>query len=210
MGGVEQSVREYADLGSWDKVAREIEEYDTMNYDTPTAPAVYVLGLLGYLNAGDCNGARYLYRRLPSSIQRDETVAAVADIARSLWQGDTMQAQTLLANRTWAEEFLSATKSLQERLQRQSIRVLSSAYSRISVQRVMESLGADKARAIALAAEAGLRYSEEEDAFVSAGNKAELRANRTQGVDAIHAVAETALFLEEQAVSRLGRPPPRT
>ena len=112
MSAVEQSVEEYAGLGCWEKVVRETEEYDSMNYDSPAPPSVYVLALLGHLVNGDCDGARFLYKRLPQIVLSDETVVAVGTVVRTLWQGDAVQAQVLLSTQTWPEAFAFGVRDL--------------------------------------------------------------------------------------------------
>ena len=79
--------------------------------------------------------------------------------------------------------------------------ILAAAYAEISTRRVCDSLGAERAEAIALAEKAGMAYDADADVLRAAPHAATTAAARDEpnshGVSAIRSVTETALLLEQ-------------
>eukprot|EP01059_Diplonema_ambulator_P005687 TRINITY_DN1546_c0_g1_i1.p1 TRINITY_DN1546_c0_g1~~TRINITY_DN1546_c0_g1_i1.p1 ORF type:complete len:211 (+),score=43.12 TRINITY_DN1546_c0_g1_i1:270-902(+) len=199
MGDVEIRVFKYVDLGSWDKVTREIEEHDSMHYDKPAPPVVYAVGLLAYLVSGDLNSARFLYKRLKPEIQNDLDVAAAWRVGKAMWKDDMAGAHKGLEEYSWAANFMTLVVSLQAELRERTVTLLRTVYTNIPVKQVEARLNLSRDDVLKLARSIQWEHDTESDSLLGGRPSSVCAVKGSQGISAVDTVVRNAFFLEQLA-----------
>eukprot|EP01064_Diplonema_japonicum_P019077 TRINITY_DN27788_c0_g1_i1.p1 TRINITY_DN27788_c0_g1~~TRINITY_DN27788_c0_g1_i1.p1 ORF type:complete len:202 (+),score=59.78 TRINITY_DN27788_c0_g1_i1:46-651(+) len=200
MSDMEIRVFKYVELGSWDKVAREIEEHDSMHYDKPATGAVYAVGMLAYLVCGDLNSARFLYKRLSQSLQRDVDVTAVWKIVKALWNEEMPAAHEALAKHPWAGSFTTLVVALQAEIREKTLTLLRAVYITIPVSEAAQMLCIPREEVIELAKSVNWTHDAATDSFTEPLTRDPSEtAKGPQGIEAVNTVVRNALFLEQLA-----------
>eukprot|EP01060_Flectonema_neradi_P007147 TRINITY_DN14975_c0_g2_i1.p1 TRINITY_DN14975_c0_g2~~TRINITY_DN14975_c0_g2_i1.p1 ORF type:complete len:202 (+),score=46.07 TRINITY_DN14975_c0_g2_i1:58-663(+) len=201
MTDIHEDVMNYAKVGCWDKVTREIEEFDLRRGSTYAPKPVCVFGIFGYLILNDLENATLFWKRLPLEYKSDENINQVRGVVAALTENDVAKAHQLLAAE-WNPEVTVAVTSLQSSLRTRTMKLLPSAYSVIRAAKAESLLGVTKEELTLLASQASWEYDTETDAYKFKQIEEVNAIEGANGVEAVEAVAKHALFLEQFANPR--------
>ncbi|KAI6701690.1 hypothetical protein NL676_016014 [Syzygium grande] len=102
----------------------------------------YAIHLLGHIYADDISSARFLWKSIPSSIKENQPeVGAAWKIGQHLWTRDYAAVHEAIRGFDWSQEVRGLVASFAEQYTKRMFRLLSSAYSTISLQDAALFLG---------------------------------------------------------------------
>ena len=164
MTDILEDVMKYARVGCWDKVTREIEEFDLRRGKQFAPKEVCAFGIFGYLILNDLENAKLFWKRLPMDYKSDIRINQLRAVVGALIENDTAKAHQLLAG-DWDVQLAVGAAALQSSLRTRTMKLLPSAYSVIRATKAMSMLGVTKEELSLLASQASWLYESETDAF---------------------------------------------
>eukprot|EP01126_Amoeba_proteus_P043599 TRINITY_DN4793_c0_g2_i3.p1 TRINITY_DN4793_c0_g2~~TRINITY_DN4793_c0_g2_i3.p1 ORF type:complete len:223 (+),score=31.61 TRINITY_DN4793_c0_g2_i3:145-813(+) len=152
----------------------------------------YSVHLLAYLIENDLENARFLWKRIPSEIKKnDPQLLAVWEIFKQMWYRDYAALYVSLNAYTWDELHEVLITKLTEEFKRRTLELISRAFDEISITSLSLYLGVSSEEAVAIAQSVG--WTEKNGFFVP------VRANTKVSVgDAgnLQSLAEFVVYLE--------------
>jgi len=116
----------------------------------------YSIHLLGHIYTQDINSARFLWKRMPSSVKESQPeVVAVWKIGQCMWTHDYAGAHGALHSFTWSAEVQQIITALSDSYTKRAFELLLAAYSTISVADTAQFLGMSKEDALAYTLQRG-------------------------------------------------------
>ncbi|XP_015918967.1 COP9 signalosome complex subunit 8 [Parasteatoda tepidariorum] len=128
------SIQQFLDLGV------ELEKQELMAPDGIASPQLYGQLLAIYLLQNDLPNAKYLWKRIPRNVKEENPeVAKVWNIGQKLWTCDSDVYVAL--NEEWPEHLKPIITAILETTRSRALRLVSKAYSSISVEKLSSFLG---------------------------------------------------------------------
>lgn len=116
----------------------------------------YCIHLLGHIYTQDINSARFLWKRLPSSVKESQPeVVAVWKIGQCMWTHDYAGVHGALHSFNWSPEVQQIITALSDSYTKRAFELLLAAYSTISVADTAQFLGMSKEDALAYTLQRG-------------------------------------------------------
>lgn len=109
----------------------------------------YTIHLLGHIYISDLNSARFLWKRIPETVKQSQPeVAAAWKIGQCLWTYDYAGVHDALQSYTWSPAVQQVITAFREDYLIKNMKLLSTAYSTISVSNAAKCLGLTEAETI--------------------------------------------------------------
>uniref|UniRef100_A0A0D6R5X1 CSN8/PSMD8/EIF3K domain-containing protein n=1 Tax=Araucaria cunninghamii TaxID=56994 RepID=A0A0D6R5X1_ARACU len=116
----------------------------------------YSIHLLGHIYIQDINSARFLWKRIPSSVKESQPeLAAVWKIGQCMWTHDYPGVHCALCDFNWSPEVQQIINALSESYTKKVFELLLAAYSTISVVDTARFLGMTEEDAISYTLQEG-------------------------------------------------------
>lgn len=116
----------------------------------------YSIHLLGHIYIQDINSARFLWKRIPSSVKESQLeVVAVWKIGQCMWTHDYAGVHGALQSFNWSPEVQHIITALSDSYTKRAFELLLAAYSTISVADTAQFLGMSKEDALAYTLQRG-------------------------------------------------------
>jgi CSN8/PSMD8/EIF3K family len=103
----------------------------------------------------DLRGARFLWRRLPTSAREEADVATAWSLGQALWRGDRPQFYSTAAAHPWTATHAPLVARLVSRVRDDAFALISRAYSAIAADKAAAMLGLTVDNAVTECAKAG-------------------------------------------------------
>ena len=94
---------------------------------------VYSAQILCFLVADQINDARFCWKRVPRNLAGSEEIQGVRGLLEALWEKDYVRFHGLTQSRQWSDLLSSLVAALVEATRSRTIRVVSEAYTTISL-----------------------------------------------------------------------------
>eukprot|EP00249_Psilotum_nudum_P015079 c25155_g2_i1 orf=259-867(-) len=109
----------------------------------------YSIHLIGYIYVSDMNGARFLWKRIPTSVKQSQPeLVAVWKIGQCMWMHDYAGVHEALRGYNWGQDIQPLVAAVAEDYSKRMCKLLSTAYSTISVDDAAAFLGLTHSEAI--------------------------------------------------------------
>ena len=114
---------------------------------------VYTAQIVCYLITGRLNEARFCWKRVPQSLLGDTEMQAVQKVVQTLWEKDYAGFHKSIADHPWGELLLPLMPTLADETRSRVERIVSKAYTTISVETLMSMLAYSHEKVLQLASE---------------------------------------------------------
>jgi len=126
---------------------------DCENFELDSAQSgiipMYSVHLLGYLITDDLVNARFLWKRIPKEIKKnDQEIVAIWNIGKALWNEDHFQFYQHLESYKWGPLTSTLVDILKEKYRQRTFELLSNAYSIVSIDTISQHLGLSRENTI--------------------------------------------------------------
>lgn len=102
----------------------------------------YVIHLLGYIYVSDLSSARFLWKRIPANVKQNHPeLIAAWKIGQCMWTYDHAGVHEALRSYSWSPAVKQLVAAIAEDYSRRIMKLLSTAYSTISVSDAARFLG---------------------------------------------------------------------
>jgi len=119
-------------------------------------PAPYAIHLLAYLEVGDLDSARFLWKRVPADVKKsDPEIAAAWAIGQRIWLSDYPAVYEAIKSFHWRPAVAQLVAILEESFRRRTFELVSKAFSVISTKSLALYLGLSVADALRFAESKG-------------------------------------------------------
>ncbi|KAI5059311.1 hypothetical protein GOP47_0025630 [Adiantum capillus-veneris] len=109
----------------------------------------YPIHLLGYIIVSDLNGARFLWKRIPAAVKQSQPeLVAAWKIGQCLWTYDYAGFHNALQYFPWSPAVQQIVNAIKDDYSRKNFKLLSTAYSTISVADAAKFLGLTESETI--------------------------------------------------------------
>lgn len=116
----------------------------------------YTIHLLGHIYISDLNSARFLWKRIPETVKQSQPeVVSAWKIGQCLWTYDYSGVHDALQSYTWSPAVQQVITAFREDYLMKNMKLLSTAYSTISVSDAAKFLGLTEAETIKCTTQAG-------------------------------------------------------
>ncbi|GLJ40357.1 hypothetical protein SUGI_0829980 [Cryptomeria japonica] len=131
----------------------------------------YSIHLLGHIYIQDMNNARFLWRRMSSSVKESQPeVIAIWKIGQCMWTHDYAGVHGALCGFNWSLEVQQIITALSENYRKKVFELLVAAYSTISVADTAQFLGTTETDAITYTLQRGWTLDNELQMLTVKGN----------------------------------------
>ncbi|KAH7424824.1 hypothetical protein KP509_11G026800 [Ceratopteris richardii] len=109
----------------------------------------YALHLLGHIYISDLNGARFLWKRVPSAVKQGQPeLVAAWKIGQCLWTYDYAGVHEAFKGYSWSPAVQQIVAAIKDEYSKKNMILLSTAYSTISVTDAAKFLGLTESETI--------------------------------------------------------------
>ncbi|EFJ12386.1 hypothetical protein SELMODRAFT_182492 [Selaginella moellendorffii] len=116
----------------------------------------YAIHILGHIYNSDLDSARFLWKRIPDSIKQSQMeLAQVWKIGQCMWTHDYVAVHEAIRGFDWTPDVKQVVAAVAEDFSRKIFRLLSTAYSTLSIPDAASFFGLTESETIALAEQQG-------------------------------------------------------
>lgn len=196
-------VTKVVQLGKWNLLSYECEkaELDVMSeaFERPST-FFYCSFLLAYLIENDLNNARFLWKRIPADIKKNNAMlGTIWSIGRSMWEKQYAKTYEIVSQTNWDTALVPLINRLVETFRQRTAKLLTTAYTSISASDVSLYLGMNEQDVTKYVAP--LQWTYDDSTKFWTPNKDFLTAQQVQeqrssGIQTLQGLAEKTVFLE--------------
>ncbi|XP_030758482.1 COP9 signalosome complex subunit 8-like [Sitophilus oryzae] len=142
-----------------------VEDLERQELEAPTgiaSPQVYSRLLAFYLYQNDLCNAKFLWKRIPSSIKSSNPeIGCIWTVGQHLWKSDFTATYTSLNAVSWSDTVSEIMKNVQDVVRSRAVDLISQAYSSITLDTVSAMTGLPPDVCAAACSERGWRVEHE-------------------------------------------------
>jgi len=179
--------------------------YECETYEVETLSAqkgspssfYYACYILGYLINNDLNNCRFLWKRMPNDIKKNDDVKGIWEVAKNLWNRNYEGAyQSINQLNLSSQSLKDLVVFFVQQLRQRTLELISRAYANISAADLMKCLGVSDVNALnQLVAPHNWQFDASNNIFVP--NVKTIRPPEApRGLEAIKGITQRAVFLE--------------
>eukprot|EP01090_Pellita_catalonica_P013597 TRINITY_DN3274_c0_g1_i1.p2 TRINITY_DN3274_c0_g1~~TRINITY_DN3274_c0_g1_i1.p2 ORF type:complete len:208 (-),score=39.74 TRINITY_DN3274_c0_g1_i1:739-1335(-) len=193
----EQALKRAINAANFGEVVAICENYEFECAEGlhPTGSPFYAAHLLGYLILGKQNAARFLWKRLSKNVKSNPEMKAIWALGKHIWNRNYTEFYTSVSGTKWSASSRGLVDTLRDTFRNNTFRLISTAYSNISVGDAAGLLGLSEVDTRSMALANG--WEEKEGSFFPAVPQADASAQNTS-LDHLGQLTEYVYWLESK------------
>ncbi|KAL1124800.1 hypothetical protein AAG570_001421 [Ranatra chinensis] len=183
-------------LDNLNTVAAELEKQELQAQGGVSSPLLYTKLLAIYLYQNDLCNAKFLWKRIPSSVKAGHPeLELVWSVGRAMWKRDAPAVFTALNGTQWSENVGPIMRSLVGKVRERGLRLVAQAYSSLSIDTCSSLLGLSPSEVVEFANQQGWGVDDNK-MMISPVRPPPPITHITSSEDQLHKLTDFVAFLE--------------
>ena len=136
---------------TYEEIQASLEHQELTSPDGIASLEVYSQLLMYYLLENDVINAKFLWKRIPSSLKdQSEELNSIWKVGKFLWKKDLVNIYSAISGYEWSSSIAPLMKKLAEMLRESSLKLISKVYTVIKIESLCALLGAQEEEVLSL------------------------------------------------------------